>query len=954
MNAEIAAERAADRLRVLVARGSWPLAAGLAAFVFSVGVLLFADHDKPSLRLDVAFSANACCAWQVWVNGARSEDITVLRMKSGSHATYSVPLYVPRIQRLRMPIGQVPGGTVTIRRIWIERGGRTVATLDPRNVHISAYVARRVPTASGVAFQATGTNPFLDIPASLDTHEGATRLFLAKQASQPLNSLAVLLLFGALLTVAFALSSWRRPLMLVAVGLIALAVQVLPALTRSLGIHDDVSKAVGNSSYAGIPKLREELLFALTALIAFAIPALVVAAWRFGDRRAQPIEPPPPAIPNPPLHRWVTRTLVGVPLVLVALASMPDLRATLGYARTVRYTPSWDSNNLIFWQYLTQTTTLEPVKDFFWPYGFQWIFGETVPWGPLWLYSGYLSFWAFLSAGTYLALARFFSGAALVRRVFFVSAFWTSVELAGHVVFYTRYVAPLAVVLLFVGIDPRERLRSWKRLLFAVALFELVLFEIAQAGYALVPIGFLLLVEAVAIRRRAEILRWAGRASITVGGPLAAAALVLAATGQLGATVEYFSQIGAVAAGDGWPSTIDSWLTRPTSLAAVVFWAVPITIGLGTVGLISGPARRRGPSGVVVALGLLGLMMMQKQVLRPPIETQLWLPVVFGLVFWATTETSLHRVRRWSAVTAFAGALGALLLVSGGYRTAWDSVTTGPQRLFNSVDALLHQRGEFRADGRAQFAPERFAKFSQYQPVVRALRQIPEVRAGGQVWILGDDSPITMLLRQGWPYYFNDVYDTSPIAFQQKVIRRLELTPPSRVVWNFAPAAMTFDTVPNVVRVPLLFQWAVQHLVPDQTVSDFAILRRRGTGETISLAWWRRRIGAVLNLGHIPEATHLGGQACTSGSTCGFYLVVRLPPGRARPAQVTVPIRVAGLPFALTIQTSSSVRRYVVPLERLWFWSGVPATEARSVAVGEIGGAQVTVVRRRLDPDVLY
>jgi hypothetical protein len=939
------------RLRGLPAkRAFWPMAAGVAAFAVTASVLAWAAHDAPVLRLELAFGNNACCSMQVWVNGTSATDITVIPIQWGKTATYSVPLQTTRVTQLRMPLGEVPRSSVVVRRIWITRGSETVDQADvAHTTGAIAYGATQHPFSGGITVTANGNKPALYVPLSLDTRESRLRVFLASVTYDPLRYLIELLLVGAILTVPFALASRRQAGLVVSLCLTFLAVRALVPLTWRLHLHDGVSKAISLSAYAGTPKARERLLLELTAVAALGIPAAVAISMRLRRRAAAvetiAIEPPP----HHTLSRRAAAALVAVPIFLVALAAVPNLQAMIGAARTAEYIPSWDSNNLIFWQYLVQTTDLAPIKDFFWPYGFQWLFDAAVPWGIVMSYVTYVSFWAYLAVGTYLTLARFFGGAALVRRFVLVAAFWLSAELSNYVPFTTRYVAPLAVVLLFAAIDRDDRLRSGKRILFAVAFLELTLFEVAQAAYAIVPIGFLLLVElALQIRKtRLDVLRWLLRGTVTVGVPLAAAAAVLAATDTLGVTTGYYGQLNAL--WYAWPSAIDEWVKHPTDLRAFVFWAGPVSLVLGAYGLLTRAGRLRLAYGVVVALGLLGLMVMQKQVLRPPVETQIWLPAVFGLVFWAAVETSLHSVRRWAAVSAVAGALGALILVAGGYRTGWDAVSGGPVRFSNSVGALLHQRDEFAAAARAQFAPGRFEKFVQYQPVVRALHRDAAVRAGAPVWILGDDSPITMMLGHSWPYYFNDFYDASPIAFQQKVIQRLERTPPVRAVWNFGSDAMVFDTVPNVVRAPLLFEWAVRHFAPETQIGHFEILRPLHAGEPVHLAWWRRRIGSTVDLGRIPEVASVGGRECASGSDCGTYLVADFPKSRPHPDPARIPVTVAGLRFVVEFDTWSA-SHYVVPLDRLWFWAAAP-TAGRSVDTTQPG---ITVVRRRRRSDVLY
>ena len=81
------------------------------------------------------------------------------------------------------------------------------------------------------------------------------------------------------------------------------------------------------------------------------------------------------------------------------------------------------------------------------------------------------------------------------------------------------------------------------------------------------------------------------------------------------------------------------------------------------------------------------------------------------------------------------------------------------------------------------------------------------------------------------------------------------------------------------VRVPLLYTWAVRNLVPSERVGTFEILRPR-RHESIDRAFWRRRIGVRLNLGHIPAVARVRGEPCLTGPMCSSYLLVRFHQGR--------------------------------------------------------------------------
>lgn len=931
-------------------------AAGVASFGLATGVLAWSAHDKPVLHLDVTFSRSACCSWQVWVNGTTTPQITVLTMQSGVEATYDVPLFTSHVEHLRMPAGQTPGGVIAIHRIWVTRGSQIVDEVDPKTLSITAYFATKQPVARGVAYRATTSGPFLDVPIDLPTGEGSPRLFLAHVESTPLRTFAALLVAGMLAMVALALPTRRHWPVGAALALTLVGVRALPLISYHLPLRDSVSQAVSFASYQGLWKTRERFVFDAAVLLALALPALVYAAVRRA-RRAQQTEQ---GLADDPVEimrsSWPKAlALIGAPSLIVALDAMPNLRLLAG-GGPAQYSPSWDANNLVFWHYLIAKIHLNPMRDFFWPYGFQWLYDKPVPWGDVMSYVSYLSIWVYLAIGTYFTLARFFTGRGLIVRYVILAAFWVTAVIGGYTLFQTRYVAPLAVVLLYTSIESSARFLSWRRLLFGFALTELVLFEVAQAVYALVPIAFLLLVGIVldGPRTRRGVAGGLVRAVATVGAPLGAATLVFIATGELGGNADYYEQLSALTATYGFPGQVDGWVMHPTTIDGVLFWSVPLALVVGAYGFLARRGRLRARYSIVLALGFLSVMIMQKQVLRPGIAPQIWLPVIFPLAFLAAVDGQFAPIRRWGIVASTAGAMAAVVLVAGGYHAGWNSVSDAPGRLSDSVGALLHDKSGFAVTARNSYVPAAFARFTAYQPVVRALQTVPEVRAGSPVWILGDDSPITMMLGHSWPYYFSDFYDASPIAFQKKILRGLKRTPPVRVVWNFAPQTMTFDTVPNVVRSPLLFEWAMTHLEPERTIGNFAILRTRKAGEPVQLAWWRQRIGQSVDLGHIPVVANLPGAACAPDTECGSYLLVAVPAARPIPPAFDIGARVRGLAFRVKFAATPGVRRYVVPLERLWFWTADSSTEPRTVQTGDAGGAVITQVYRRRDPNTLY
>lgn len=924
---------------------------GLTAFAFSALLLAWGSHNRPVLRLDVAFSANACCSWQVWVNGTSPKDVNVLPMYPGTEHTYEVPLTVTHVSYLRMPLGQTKGMTVTFRDVRVTRGAHTVAELDPASLPVTTYFASKHVIRHGVSFTSTYTQPFVAAPVSLTTTESSFRLQLAHIGDQPLRGIVALLLLGVLAALMFAARDRRQLIWAFGALLTVLLVRFTPWLSHQFPLRDSVREAVGFASYQGMWKRREQAVLDGAIAVAVLVPVVLCVATRQFARVQRTVS----ETTSPRLARRWAALLVATPLVVLGLAAAPNLHLLISGPPS--YVPSWDSNNFVFWTYLLQKLHLVPMRDFFWPYGFQSLFDARVPWGVLASYLTSLVFWAFLAIGSYSTLTRYFAGRALVVRYLALSSFWVSVTIADYWSFTVRYEGALAGVMLFAAVRTSDTLLSLRRAVFAFSWAAVILLEPAQAIYAAVPIGFLLLTELVsAVPRTAlGIGSFAGRSLTTLGVPTAAAVAVFAATGELRGTVRYYENLSAITAQAAFPGRVDHWVTSPSGLQSFLFWSVPLALVLGLFALLTSRDPVANPARVVVALALLGCMMMQKQTVRPGIESQIWLPVVFALAFWAASETRLAALRRASVFAAAAGASAALILVAGDYGSALHHVAAGPGRLSRSVGALLHERAALAASADQAFAPAAFRRFDQYRPVVTALSRLPAVRAGGPVWILGDDSPITVMLGLKWPYYYNDLYDTAPIESQRLVLDRLRNAPPVRVVFNFSTQSMVFDTVPQVVRVPLLFQWAVAHVVPQQTIGNFAILRPRRPGERVPLSWWRKRIGTTVDLGHVPAVAGIPPLQCVGTKpSCGRFLVVTIANGTAMPDRFDIPVTVDGTTFTIRFASASGTHRYVVPLNRLWFWRPEDRAAIRDVQLPTVAGVQSSIERRLVDENALY
>src|SRR5205814_3287947 len=128
-----------------------------------------------------------------------------------------------------------------------------------------------------------------------------------------------------------------------------------------------------------------------------------------------------------------------------------------------------------------------------------------------------------------------------------------------------------------------------------------------------------------------------------------------------GTTLFYVNQLRAGSAAWGAVSGIDQWIRDPVNLAGFVYWAAAATVALGVWGIVVRRGGSRLAHATVCGCGLLAFAMLQKQVLRPGIESAIWLPAIVGILLWAVVESEEGGRRRLCATTAIVGAIAALI-----------------------------------------------------------------------------------------------------------------------------------------------------------------------------------------------------------------------------------------------------------------------------------------------------
>jgi len=672
-----------------------------------------------------------------------------------------------------------------------------------------------------------------------------------------------------------------------------------------------VGQAVGGAALDGTPYTGSEI----GAVLSVAIPAvLALASLRLAGRGRRRSDAEPAAAAATPGAIGARRTrhsalVLWVGLALIALVLAPDLEAYL-MSQVGPITPStWDISNLLAWEGYVHMG-LVPMKDFFYPYGFQWLYTDGSA-GPI--YEWLIQVGIVLVAGRSLWLL---SGGRALR----VLACVLVIALAGPWAEAWRWVPALLVPVAYAAVGPARRPRqvSDHLLLFAActlaAFVEPDLLGIGLAGSVLVLVG-----EFVAGRCQWQPRALLGALALDAVPFLAAVAVMLViwvASGMAGGEIRFLSSLSAVSSQSATDESVGgaAGLMLGHLSAKLLYAAAPAL--LATAGLLWARLRREDPVPVApVLLGAAGvsMMMLLLNFVRG-IDDQVITSAMIALAWSMIMLWRRDSIRRIVISAAGVAAVVTMLGQVGGLSLTqyWDTATSAPGRVVRSVRVAFNSRE--RQTAAAAFDPARFQAWPDLAIANDFVRTVPSDPA--PTFAIVGDAPLTYALLHQPPPYESELYDASPIAQQEHMLSLLERQPPRYVIWR---RNGTVDIVPYDVRDPLVYAWMIEHYVPLRRYSSWDILRRRRPGEAIPARYWRTELGDGEDLGFIPSYSHAASSSrCSGGSGCVAYAVLR---GSARThAGVTFSVSGSAGSFTVRLLARSGVDTYPVRLDRLWFW----------------------------------
>ena len=747
-----------------------------------------------------------------------------------------------------------------------------------------------------------------------------------------------------LLVPLLALPRWR-PLVAVGAALATwcLVVGYMTFLPDVIDPQPDVSQAVGQAAFYGTPYVGPQIAALFIALTLVGLGGLAAVLARrnlnrsgetaLGDER----ESSASAKRAFPDRRKIT-ILVAV-TAAVAFTLVPDPRA---YFEPQLFGPNWDGANLLTWESLISRGLL-PMRDFFYPYGGQWIY-DVVPEGPL---------LRWVAEAATLALAAWSLWVPSGRRPWRVGVCLVAIpvlEVLSPTALW-RYLPGLLMATTYAALGPAQHKRLTRAHLgFGAACLLAIFLEpelliYGLAGMALVLIGEIL--RGQLAWRPKKLLRCLAIDALPVLGAIGLVTLTWLVIGATEGNFRLYLGLratSAAAAIDPAAGALYKLALEPSIY--VVYLAVPaLLLASGLAHAILARGTRRPVSPLLLAGAGFSFVFLLKHLSRFTSDQSLLIPLLV-LVWTAILLWDSRRLVAAVATGAFAGAMAVTVQQRNGVTDYLKDAVNTP---VHAVDAaLLPARiDEVRKTSASRFTLRELAEWPERR-IVRRYRRLIGGRVVPDFWGLGDAQLLYVLLNKDPPYQI-EPYDSSPIAEQREVLQRLEKARPPFMIWNRNVLPYT-DPVPYPVRAPLLYAYAVRNYVPRWQSPEFDILRERRPGEAIPGEYWHRTLGRSLKLGYIPSYSRaLNAEACSGGPDCTSYVVAE---GRApvKGKSVRVAFRGGKRTYWLIFRQRDGVRSYPVPLDRLWFRSILgPKPDVRSATPGW----SVHLTRLR-DGDSLY
>jgi hypothetical protein len=933
----------------------------IAFFLFP---LAFSTVSQGKIQLEIDADISAGTNLEVYFNSDWWHPSSA-RVKPAERARYTLTYDKPpfttlsSLGHLRIDITDSPRSVVKLYGVSIREGEKTLLSLTGSEVSAQAGIsgiANDGTSGDAWTLSATSNDPFISFTPKVELGRQG---FLGDAVKLLNQNLLRTVLVGSLIIISivgiFTGQRLLKDRLLWAV-LPHIFLFGIPAIVIGVGgFHEyvpqqfqDVSLSVGNAVFAGYSKHTEYLqiyfclgLAVLTTTVLTVMGRIITDPSQGSSESAQKVGS---------YALWLGS--IGSIVVLLWFLVSPYVAQNFASLRASAEVLDYDSVNIETWNYLFQSGAL-PFRDYWFPYGFSsFTMGRSPAAAALeHLHKTLLLFVAGWSL-FFLFNRRFWWSAVVV-------AVLAILDIRGEIRGTARYLLALDLVLFFGAVAFLSR-RMIANLLFGIFGAYAFIYEPSQCLYAL-PGLIVIAVVAACCAYKGEGLRpylfRTGVSGVTGMFLLAAFFLLLWSRGQLEGFVRVYSRLGSSATSSSIVANIPNWLTMyggaesTVLMGSIVLVAVPLFFMLM-------PSSARSTLAVATtsfAVGLVSVAIFLKHLVRPHMAVQfIGITLVGGVMLLYLFRTAWSRKQ---VATLYVSA-GVLLYAVGTASLLSDLETRlvrGSEYLSEELTMQELDSTQVLDSYKYYFSKERLARA---YPVVGHLVTVlddvaAEIGRKPEFYVLGDEAFLYNAFDVKPPAFIT-FYNLSDVRDQHDVVAWLQKTNPEIVVWN--TDQLSFDGVPNNVRVPLIFRYVFNNYRVFKEIGGFSFLRRTEPF-TVDLEPLLRRLGDRVDLGGIPALSAIGSapvcDPLSPPDICRPILRITSKAAPQGPSMVSIPVEIGERTFAVMLRTIEGKSEYVIRLDRLWFWSDGDVSRMK-VKDSEVPGFVVSLEGRVVSDFVLY
>lgn len=884
---------------------------------------------------------------EFYINGNVSEPL-VGKLVPGQRKQYRLKGLVETIRTVRIDVGESPGATVNFYGIWAEDKAGTFARIPASTIAKwrSGNVTPKGVIDGAARFIATNNDPMLFAEPNITLRSSSPVLInkFINMLSSPRSATLIVVGFGfcaLLLVAAFSPARSAHPIIaLFCVLVTTISIYGFGTIYHSMASIDTV---VGRAGFHGSSTAPLSLGI-LCATVLSILVALGFGYYRKGQIKAVEASPSDINGSRESMFGVVKKIAVIAVIFAIFLFFFPVFTGHLNQWLTYRAAPDWDGNNALIWNYLSHIGGL-PFLDFWYPYSGHYIFKLPAPTG-LFMHGAFqtavfsiMFYGLYRVTGRNIYLAAFGVAALIIGDT--IAVYWGGV----------RYLQSLSIGLAYLAIDrTNERLQPahyWFWAACCVALF----FELPQAMYAAPAVLLKIILDTVLERPLSGNAIWRRLVqdfsvpALFFIGYL----VVIAINGQMSNFADFYLGLGDQSAASASLANLVQDVTNPLSVKFLILVAPMVMIGIGLYDRLHAGRDTSHAGDALMVLGLVGVMILQKHLVRPMDWQALVIPALGCFVYAAAKRK--RTILETATAGAVLGAYLAVVVMSGALPGHWYQLKNGPERL---LGFFMDDSIPFVEANAKRFSPFHFARYKDENKVVERIRALSPPGETARTYVLTDNQVIYILLKQNPPYHSN-IYNSSPLYEQKKVLQWLIQNTPKFVVLD--PTKLIFDTFQAIIRTPVYFNHIIEHYAPLETVGSLEILRRRQPGEPVSTKFWRDKVSATLAFGHFPRVSSATKfPNCGLEAACQDFLKITVADNRFNGKTLSIPFKVDELDFNATFIAVDGLKTYYLSLNRIWFWdvlkrSGVtPRVEIKQLQAG----ISAKIEHRAAGPDILY